>query len=204
MKDIIPDKNWYSAISGKENVLPRCSFATVDSCPRFYQSLSLLGSAGCTSIPEDEEQRLLKKWESSDLWPVTGEQETSISGPEGQFKHFSNFCPEVSFNNFGYFATALHRHVDEIDAGVAHKFLKENGAPSDHWGWTWSSVIPIHYTDCPLYSILAHRPPQPESPTSSFEWFQKPIGIVGIGVVIVILGTAAIWAICYYFGIDLR
>jgi hypothetical protein len=163
MRDIIPDKKWYSDISAKEKVLPRCPFATADSCPRFYQSLSLLGSAGCTSIPVNEEQRLLEKWEASDLWPLTGEQATSISGPKERFNHFSNFCPEVSFDNFGYFATALHRHIDEIDTDVAHNLLKKKGAPPHHWGWAWSSVTPMHYTDCHLYSILAHRSNRPST-----------------------------------------
>lgn len=157
MNDIIPDKKWYSEIGKAKEVLPRCPFATADSCPRFYQSLSLLGSAGCTSIPENEDQRLLEKWKLSDLWPLSGEQETSISGPDGHFKSFSNFCPEVSFDNFGYFATYLHKHSDEIDIDVAHKHLEKMGAPPDHWGWVWSTVIPMHYTECPLYSILVHR-----------------------------------------------
>ena len=60
MKILIPDLEWYLAISNKNNSSPRCPFATIESCPRFYQSLSLLGSAGSTSIEKSEDEPLLE------------------------------------------------------------------------------------------------------------------------------------------------
>ena len=69
--NIIPNLRWYLEQSTLKNTSPRCPFATVRSCPRFYESLSLLGDAGSTKIPEKEDKKLLKKWKKSPLWPAT-------------------------------------------------------------------------------------------------------------------------------------
>ena len=116
----MPDLDWYLAKSRVNTVKPRCPYAAADRCPRFYQSLSLLGKAGSTSIDRDEDDRLLKKWSATDLWPLTGEQATAIAGPKDEPKHFINFCPEVSFERFGVFASQLNRYADEIDIDHAH------------------------------------------------------------------------------------
>ena len=50
----IPDFQWYSAESRRLELAPRCPFAAVHGCPRYYQSLSLLGRAGNTAIPKEE------------------------------------------------------------------------------------------------------------------------------------------------------
>lgn len=157
MAKIVPDLEWYLALSERKSVQPRCPFATVRACPRFYQSLSLLGSAGSTSIDPTEDERLLETWKTSDLWPQTAEQETEIAGSEETYSSFSKFCPEVTFERWGYFASNLHSHVDEIDRDHAHARLSESEASPGHWGWAWALVAPMHYTECPLYSPLAHR-----------------------------------------------
>jgi len=54
----IPNREWYANLSRERGVAFRCPFATVESCPRYYQSLSLLGKAGSTKIPEAEDERL--------------------------------------------------------------------------------------------------------------------------------------------------
>lgn len=144
----------YLAISRKRGVAPRCPFASVYRCPRYYASLSLLGMAGNTSIDPALDERLLQQWRSTDLWPVTREQETSVAGPPGSPRHFINFCPEVAYDNFGVFASSLHRHADEIDTDTAHRNLAEDGAAPDDWRWQWAHISPMHYTTCPLYSPL--------------------------------------------------
>ena len=88
MSVIVPDLDWYKKKSLESNLSPRCSFATVESCPRYYQSLSLMGNAGATKIDPSEDKRLLKFWKTNDLWPKTGEQETSVSGPADHMKNF--------------------------------------------------------------------------------------------------------------------
>ena len=86
------------------------------------------------------------------MWPTTKEQATSISGYEDN--HFWNFCPEVSFERFGLFATDLDRYADEIDKYVAHSNLSKIEATPDDWRWSWANIKPQHYSECPLYSVL--------------------------------------------------
>ncbi|OFV97039.1 MAG: hypothetical protein A3H28_11080 [Acidobacteria bacterium RIFCSPLOWO2_02_FULL_61_28] len=107
-----------------------------------------------TKIEAEEDKRLLEQWKGSDLWPVVAEQKTSISGWEGRQGSFDKFCPEVSFERFGWFASFLARYADEIDSDAADRRLAKEGAPPGDWRWSWWFVTEMHYTDCPLYSAL--------------------------------------------------
>ena len=87
-----PDLQWYTGISKGKKLAPRCPFASVHRCPRYYQSVALLGETGCaTKIDPEEDKRLLERWKRSDLWPVVDEQATSVMGPSDEPKHFMNF-----------------------------------------------------------------------------------------------------------------
>src|SRR5436190_1931855 len=138
-----PDLKWYGTITESKRLKdPRCPFASVDSCPRFYQSLSLLGTAGSTAIEPREGERLLKKWKAHHLWPRTAEHETSIMS-SGERPHiYSRFCPEVSHEAFGIFTSSMSRYADEIDSEAAHKALSKEGTPANDWRWSWSQVTP--------------------------------------------------------------
>lgn len=166
--DVVPDFEWYSGISTQNDLPPRCPFASVERCPRYYQSLSLLGSAGSTEIEPDEDERLKRYWERSDLWPRTREYATAVgrSGKQDRTEthHFSNFCPEVAYDRFGYFASYLGDYADEIDKDFAHERLGERGVSRNDWRWRWAAVQPLHYTECPLYSPLVHGGPFPSRP----------------------------------------
>ena len=151
---VLPNLDWYLGVSNRLQLSPRCPYASVYRCPRFFQSLSLLGDAGSTRIDPYEDDRLKQSWEKTDIWPVTAEQATSISGPGDEIRHFARFCPEVSFDHFGLFATELHKYADEIDVGSAHQILLREQALSDDWRWSWSHIEPMHYTECALYSLL--------------------------------------------------
>lgn len=182
----IPNREWYSKRSQERDAPFRCPFATVGACPRYYQSLSLLGAAGSTKIPEVEDERLLKHWKSSDLWPRTDEQATGIFGEPGNPSIYSNFCPEVTFERFGYFATSLTRYADELDSGHTHERLTKEGVPSGHPNWSWSSCAPQHFTDCSIYAVLAHRvaAPQPQKPEP---WWRKHLAEIVVAVVVALV-----------------
>jgi len=151
---VLPDLQWYTTKSISAGSTPRCPFTSVKNCPRFYQSLSLLSKAGSTDIPQKEDKKLLKKWKKSDLWPVTDEQATSISGARDRIKHFWNFCPEVSYEQFGIFASHLNEYADDVDRDNAHSELVKMKISADNWRWRWASINPQHYTECLLYSTL--------------------------------------------------
>lgn len=153
----IADFEWYGRISKEKGMASRCPFATVEVCPRYYQSLSLLPEAGFTGIPDKENAKLLKKWKSSDLWPKIDEQATSVSKSDSRLSTLSNFCPEVLYDSFGYFCTFLSSYADEIESDMSHRMLNKQGAASNDPRWRWSSAISQHYSECPLFSVIEHR-----------------------------------------------
>lgn len=189
----IPDLEWYNIISDRKNVQARCPFSTVEACPRYYQSLFLLGYAGSTSIEPAEDKRLKKFWENSDLWPRTKEYATSIMGPDDNPSIFSNFCPETAYDRFGYFASFLSEYADDIDRGIAHKRLEAELSSPNDWRWNWSALTPQHFTDCDIYSVLDYRNKEsnlhPAGLTEDKKsWYERPLGLIIIGVIITIIG----------------
>ena len=177
MRDIIPDINWVKTISSEKEIAPRCPFASVELCPRYFFSTSLLGSAGITTkIEGNKDKQLQSKWGKSDLAPATLEKDTMISGNN---KSYNRFCPEVVYDVFGIFASDFARHTDEIDSDRAHRELGAMSAPPNHWRWQWSYVVPLHYSDCSLFSILKNKMVEKESESDVFDI--KP-NFYGIGL----------------------
>ncbi|SDG25242.1 hypothetical protein SAMN05216603_1011 [Pseudomonas benzenivorans] len=182
-----PDLTWCSRISAKKNLSIRCPFATAKTCPRYYQSLSLMGDIGSTKIPEKEDKKLLKKWSNSDLWPLTGEYASSIFKANTKFSMACNFCPEVMYDRFGYFCTSLSSYADEIDADAAHKSLSRSGVESSDPRWQWASVTAQHYTECPVYSVLQHRALSSEGKVEP--WWRQHLAEIVVGIVVAIATT---------------
>ena len=151
-----PNLGWYIARTSLErNAAPRCPFAMVDRCPRHFQTVSLFGSNGrCTKLDPEDDTRLFEKWKTTDVWPAVQEDATWAFGLSDGPTTYSNLCPEVSFERFGFFASGLSDHADEADTGRAHQHLKETGAQAGDWRWVWRSLTPRHYTECPLYAPL--------------------------------------------------
>lgn len=185
----IPNREWYAKLSQERGVDFRCPFATVEACPRYYQSLSILGEAGSTKIPESEDKRLLKHWEKSDLWPRTDEQATSLFGEPGKPSIYSNFCPEVTFSRFGYFATSLTKYADEIDSGFAHERLAQDSAPTGDPRWSWESCAGQHFTECTYYAVLMHRSKNRQPETEP--WLHKYLVQIIVAVVVAVIGIIA-------------
>lgn len=152
----IPNFEWYSAESRRQGVLPRCPFQSVHACPRYYQSLSLLGQVGSTAIPSQDDEALSDRWKRHPLWPMVKEQATGIASYDQSRCSFHHFCPEVSFDRFGYFAAFLADYADELDSDMATQRLSKESAPAGDPRWRWARCTPQHYTECPLYSCLTH------------------------------------------------
>ncbi len=186
MEFIYPDIDWYTGISEQKHVQPRCPYANVHRCYRYYASLYLLGDANITTKMKSEKIKELESfWKNSDLLPALAEHDTGISGPDGKTTGFSNFCPEVSYDIFGLFAVSLHKYADEIDIEVAHRQLEKKAYPND-WRWSWASVLPLHYLKCPAYSQLVS--PHASSPISLLANKHEPdiievkAGFMGISI----------------------
>lgn len=151
-----PDLEWYLSVSREREVAPRCPFATVDRCPRYWDSLSMLQHIGYTSASTEESQRLEKKWSGSELRARIAEQDTSISGSQSH-KSLANYCPEITYNIFGFFASYLGEYVDDTDREMAYRRFTREGISPNSWQWLWADLIPMHYTECPLYSPLQQK-----------------------------------------------
>lgn len=156
MEHVYPDMDWNIARSHDKGLAPRCPYANVHRCPRYYQSCALLGESGITTaLSPDTDAALLAKWSRTDLWPALAEHATSISGPDGKKSKFSNFCPDAAFDTFGLFASALSRYQNETDREAAECGLVANGRSfAKDWRWDWALLNPMHYTECALYSQL--------------------------------------------------
>ncbi|MDD2902062.1 MAG: hypothetical protein PHU44_06470 [Syntrophales bacterium] len=193
MDFIYPDLDWYTGISKLEMVPPRCPYANVHRCPRYYHSIYLLGEAGiATKIRPEKVKELDTFWSNTDLLPVVGEHDTSITGGGDKKTGFSNFCPEISFDVFGLFADYLSRYADGIDMGIAHKQLAEVAYPKD-WRWQWETISPLHYVKCSLYSQLISRPSETTKDNinlrSSQELLEIKPGLAGISLNLKVLLT---------------
>lgn len=161
----IPNFDWYKQLSRESGLQPRCPFASVDRCPRYWQSLSLLGELGSSKIDPKRDAELEHHWEQSEHWPLTAEYATSISGKmdeHGQWARpiLSNFCPETTFDRYGYFGSSMSKYTDEIDSDRAHERLANTHAPRNDPQWEWAHVRPMHYSECPYYSLLGTTPKQ--------------------------------------------
>jgi hypothetical protein len=200
MTPVNPNLQWYVAISERKGLLPRCPFASVHRCPRYYQSLSLLGDAGFTKVDPGEDKALLESWRQSDLWPATSEQATSIFKAGNKACGYSRFCPEVCYDSFGLFATDLHRYTDDLDIDLAHSALGKEGAKKDDWRWAWWTVSPQHYSECPLYSPLLHDAPRQATGPSPPRVPQDRILEVKPSVYGIKLDLHAVWArvLCWW------
>jgi hypothetical protein len=148
----IPDCSWYRSKSSEADAPFTCPYANVHKCPRYYASIYMLGKVGMiTSIANDKIKSLDSFWSESGLLPVVSEEDTSINRSDDHLRSVSNFCPEVSFSYFHYYASFLARHADEIDRDNGHRIADREGISND-WRRAWSHLSPCHFLDCSVYS----------------------------------------------------
>ncbi len=160
---INPTFEWYKAKSKEQGLTPRCPFAGCQNCPGYYLSKTALGRKGFAAKVVDDEQ-LEGKWKKSSLYPRTDEEFPSINGNKGK-EWFSDFCPEVAFDRFHYFASLLYHYRDEIDRDNSYRRLNDESVSPEDWRWQFAVLKPMHYTECRYYSIL----------TSDYSGKQSPV-----------------------------
>jgi len=152
-----PELEWYKKISTKNKVPPRCPYTNLYKCPIYFQSIALLRNTGATELDKNEEEKLRKLWEDSELNPSLLEETPMVMpGNDKKFEALSSFCPEVTFLRFGYFASYLAEFEDEIDRTITHHDLKKHNVKQNSWSWKFVGLKAKHYTDCRLYSILSN------------------------------------------------
>jgi hypothetical protein len=147
---------WYKSVSAQYNLTPRCPFANIYKCPKYFDSLYLLEGTGTTSINEQDIKELDKYWEGKKLKFGLKEEKPGISKSNDKFSCLTNFCPEVTFLRFGYFASHLSEFADEIDKDIRYTELEKRKIDKDDWRWYFQYFTPQHYTDCLEYSLLKH------------------------------------------------
>lgn len=154
MKFINPTLEWYKSISAKYNLPPRCPFANIYKCPKYFDSLCNLEGTGATSMNEQDIKELDKYWEGKKLKFGLKEEVSGIARKNDKFSFLANFCPEVTFLRFGYFTSHLSEFADEIDKDIRYTELEKRNIDKDDWRWYFQYLTPQHYTDCSYYSIL--------------------------------------------------
>jgi len=150
---------WYASVSRARASPPRCPFAAVRLCPKFFFSLTILADGKQISDLDGEVRTALEeKWrehqpavaEDSPGWAKTGDD---------SIRQVWGICPEVGYDVYGRFASYISTYPDEVDRDLAHRRLKESRASEDDPRWTFATVIPEHYTECRQYSVLRGATP---------------------------------------------
>ena len=154
MEFINPTLEWYKSISARYNLTPRCPFANIYKCPKYYDSLYLLEGTGATSIADQDIKELNRYWEERKLKFALKEEMPGIAKKNNEFSYLTNYCPEVTCLRFGYFASHLSEFADETARDVRHTELEKRNIDTNDWRWYFQYLTPLHYTDCSYYSIL--------------------------------------------------
>jgi 5-methylcytosine-specific restriction endonuclease McrA len=119
-------------------------------CPRYWQSLESLGrkkDGGITQISPERSALLQQKWKLFDA--VIAEEE-----PVSDDKSVDHFCPEVSYEIYGLFASFLHEYIDGVDRETLYNYHERRGT-LDQYDVRWQWITGCHYTQCREYSIHA-------------------------------------------------
>lgn len=150
-----PNLAWYQSISAEKNLTPRCPFTSFKRCPKFFFSYSLLDLCHkSNALSKSDDEEIMQYWQNTNYLPIPKEKEPNISGESGQ--NIRNFCPEVAGSEYGYFSSLIHCYADDIDREIANKYLIKEKANKDDYRRNYSSIKPMHYSECEYYSILSY------------------------------------------------
>ena len=172
-----PNIDWYRNISNANMLPPRCQFSSIYRCPRNFQSIALISDSGLTTrLDLKTDRKLQKRWRKSEFWPKQKEEETSIAISGTVICSYNRFCPEVMYDNFGYFCDHLSYYRDDIDRDIVYKKLKKISTDKNDWRWKYSTLNIIHYSECKYYSyLLTYK-------KDNDELFELKPNIYGIGI----------------------
>ncbi len=145
---------WYFDKSKAKNLPLHCPIAAPYLCLRFLITIDLSVEVGlCRGINLESKERYYRYWRKQLHKFINLEAEPAVSFINDEPFNMSNFCPEVSYLIFGYFASHVVRYTNEIDQNAMHQFLKRKMAGKGDWRWYYSNVVERHYTECPEFSI---------------------------------------------------
>ena len=69
---------------------------------------------------------------------------------------YNKFCPEIIYDEFGFFASDLGHYYDAQERDLAHQYLTRDRVADGSWQWTYPRLTPRHFTECDVYSQLFH------------------------------------------------
>jgi hypothetical protein len=104
-----------------------------------------------TSISDNKKSELDEFWKHSDMVPVIAEEDTGVGGSKGRPSSFSNFCPEVIYTYFRYYASYLAEYVDEIDKDSGQRIAEREKIEND-WRYEWGFLTACHFLECSVYN----------------------------------------------------
>jgi len=153
MQRVIPDKKWWEIQSTTRSAQAQCPFANSYKCPRYYESLALLSKVNMISgMPKNKDEELSHFWGGTIFSSLCDEEVPSLRRKDyGSVASISNFCPEVSFKYFSYYADSMHKYADEIDHDSGIRNAVRDGLPND-WKYNWMAVHPVFYLDCEIFN----------------------------------------------------
>ncbi len=150
----LADFKWYASESRAHGGPPRCPFASVGLCPKFFHSLSVLADGEQVSeLDAGIRAELDAKWREHRP-PVAEDSPGWAKDGNNSIRQVWGMCPEVTNDVYGVFASYVAMYPDELDRDLAYRRMKREGASADDPRWRFATVIPEHYTECRHYSVL--------------------------------------------------
>jgi hypothetical protein len=161
---INPDIKWYKSISESKNLPPRCPFADADKCKCYDESFAVINCPPAKLSQKPADLSSTKFWKS----PTVSHQDEKLA-------EYKNLCPEIAYESLGFFARNFNYYMDERDKEHRAMYLERESIPKGHWLHSCTSLEPLHYSDCRLFSTLkADHIPQQKIENKTNENTAKP------------------------------
>jgi predicted nucleotide-binding protein len=106
-------------------------------------------------MDKHRDDSLQKKWQP--FVSAIREESPGISTVNHELRSLDNFCPEVAYDIFGYFASYLNGYADDIDREADCRAYERERIP-EKFDAAWATITPKHFTECREYSLRANYP----------------------------------------------